>query len=211
MGEKSLIGPKVAQGSFVVWGALGAGLQQNEGKQWEPESWEKMTTLPPNPVFTDAAERSSKRWLSDKKRKATDWVKAKRRKSKYTRIDNTAAARRAYSRHDGGVLPEESDDDVSPDHLKQLKDGFYKTKVAVTPEEAKTIEKQTSDQADNEEWMMERRKRITASNLGWEPLQNEVRKYNNYSTTPFEETRPLVMAQKRKTKHDNSTLLTWSR
>ena len=145
---------------------MGAGLQQNEGKQWGPETWKQMTTLPPNPVFTDTAERSAKRLLSDKKRKAKDEVKAKRRKSKYTTIDNTVAARRAYSRHDEGVLPDESDNDVSPDHLKQLKDGFYKTKVIVTPEEAKAIEQNTNDQADNEQWMMERRKRITASNSG---------------------------------------------
>ena len=145
---------------------MGAGLQQNEGKQWGPDAWKQMTISPPNPVFTDAAERSAKRLLKDKTRKEKYETKAKRRKSKYTTIDNTVAARRAYSRHDGGVLPEESDNDVSPDHLKQLKDGFYETKVVVTPEEAKAIEEQTSDQADNEQWMMERRKRITASNSG---------------------------------------------
>ena len=178
---------------------MGAGLQQNEGKQWGPETWK---TLPPNPVFTDTAERSAKRLLSDKKRKAKDEVKAKRRKSKYTTIDNTVAARRAYSRHDEGVLPDENDNDFSPDHLKQLKDGFYKTKVIVTPEEAKTIEQNTNDQADNEQWMMERRKRITASNSGGIA---KMRATSKRSKKVKEEMQPLVMVQKKKMTHDKST------
>lgn len=150
------------------WGyrCLGAGLQQNVGKQWGPEIWKQMTSSYPNPVFTDTAERSAKKLQADNKRKATEEAKAKRRSSKYTRIDNGVAARKAYSRHDGGVSPDEIDDDVSPDILEELKNGFYKTKVVVTSEEAKTIERQTVDQADNELWINERRKRITASRVG---------------------------------------------
>lgn len=71
-----------------------------------------------------------------------------------------------YSRYDGGVLPDEMDDDVSPDYLEQMKNGFYETKVVITPEEARTIERQTLDQAENEQWANERRKRITASRAG---------------------------------------------
>lgn len=145
---------------------MGAGLQQNRGKQWGPEIWKQITTSSPNPFFINAAERSAKKLESDKKRKAKDKVKAKRRKSKYARIDDTVTARKAYSRHDGGVLPDESDNDVSPDHLDRLKTGFYETKVVVTPEEVKAIERQTLDQADNEQWFNERRKRITASMSG---------------------------------------------
>ena len=64
-------------------------------------------------------------------------MKAKRRTSKYVRNDDTVAARQAYSTYDRGVLPDEIDDNVSPD---QLTTGFYKAKVVVTPEEAKTID-----------------------------------------------------------------------
>ena len=42
----------------------------------------------------------------------------------------------------GGVLPDQVDD-ISPDHLEQLKMGYYETKVVVTPEEARSIERQT--------------------------------------------------------------------
>lgn len=126
---------------------MGAGLQQNEGKQWGPEVWGEMTNSPPNEVFVDTAERSAKKLASDNKRKATDEAKAKRRQSKYTRIDDTLAARRAYSRHDDGVLPDEMDDDISPDLLEQLKQGYYSTKVVITSEEARKLRhKQDSKQ-----------------------------------------------------------------
>ena len=146
---------------------MGAGLQQNMGKQWGPEIWEKMTNSIPNQVFSDTAERSAENLKRQNERKAKDEVKAKRRRSKYARRENdTVAARKAYSRHDGGVLPNEIDDDVSPELLEKLKTGFYETKVILTPDEAREIERETVDQADHEQWINERRKRITASVAG---------------------------------------------
>ena len=47
-----------------------------------------------------------------------------------------------------------------------MKSIFYQTRVVITQEEAKHIEEQTRDQADNEQWRHERRKRITASMAG---------------------------------------------
>ncbi len=91
-------------------------------------------------------------------------MKAKRRSSKYSSVDDEVAARKAYSRHDDGDLPEE--DDISQGHLEQLKKGFYEIKVAVTSEAVNYIERNTLNQADNELWMIERRKRITASKVG---------------------------------------------
>ena len=54
---------------------MGAGLQQNMGKEWGP----KMTESSPNPVFVDAAQHSAKKAEKDQKRKATDEAKKKRR------------------------------------------------------------------------------------------------------------------------------------
>ena len=113
-----------------------------------------MTNSSPNQVFIDTAEHSAKKLTLDKKRKARDDVKVKRCRSEYTRTENDSnAPRSAYSRHDVGTLPDEYDDDVSQDYLEQLKTGFCTTKVVVTLEEAKEIEKQTQDQADNEQWI----------------------------------------------------------
>ncbi len=143
---------------------MGAGLQQNMGKEWGPEMWKQITSSSPNKVFKENARMSAKHVEYDKKRKAKDEVKAKRRSSKYSSVDDEVAARKAYSRHDDGDLPEE--DDISQGHLEQLKKGFYETKVAVTSEAVNYIERNTLNQADNELWMIERRKRITASKVG---------------------------------------------
>lgn len=39
----------------------GAGLQQNLGRSWGPEAWEKMTCSPPKQIFVDTAELSSRK------------------------------------------------------------------------------------------------------------------------------------------------------
>ena len=92
---------------------IGAGLQQNIGKQWSLKVWKQVTNSSRNQVLIDTAKHSAKKLTLDKKRKVRDDVKAKRHRSKYARTDNdSTAARRAYSRHDGGMLPDECDDDV---------------------------------------------------------------------------------------------------
>ena len=121
---------------------MGAGLRLNIGREWGPQVWKQMK------VCIDAADFSAKKLSKDNKRKATDTVKAKQRKSKYTRLENTTTARRAYSRHDGGILPDEITDDISQENLEQLKYSFYETKVVITREEARTIEVKTRDQAE---------------------------------------------------------------
>ena len=45
-------------------------------------------------------------------------------------------------------------------------DTFYNSKVAITEEKAKLIERQTRNKADDELWKSERRRRITASVVG---------------------------------------------
>ena len=145
---------------------MGAVLQQNMGKTWGLTAWSKMTNTSPNQVFLDAAESSAKKADNDRKRKATEEAKEQRRKSKYTKVDNTAAARKAYTRHDDGIAPDNVSDDITPDYLEYMKMSFYNTKVVVTNEECKDIEKTTRQQSENEKWMIERRKRITASRVG---------------------------------------------
>ena len=145
---------------------MGAGIQQNIGRDWGSEVWKEMACSSPNKVFTNTAERSAKKASNKRKRKATEEVKQQRRVRKYSRTGESTEARKAYSRHDSGTLPDEVDDDISPEHLEELKKSFYRTKVLVTPEEAIEIEQETRDQADSERWIVERRKRITASLVG---------------------------------------------
>ena len=48
-------------------------------------------------------------------------LKRKRRESKYSREDNSVAAKKAYSRHDGHISPIDVVD-VSEEHLCELKE-----------------------------------------------------------------------------------------
>ena len=58
---------------------------------------------------------------------------------------------------DEGILPTEVTDDIPQEHFKHLMNSFYRTKVAITEEKAKLIERQTRNQADDELWKSERR------------------------------------------------------
>ncbi len=71
---------------------------------------------------------------------------------KISKKDNLTQTCQAYSRHDGGISPDEVNEDISPEHLDELKQGYYQTKVVVTPTEVKTIEINTRQQADSPEW-----------------------------------------------------------
>ena len=92
---------------------MGAGLRQNLGRTWGPQTWKQMTTSSPNKVFVDAAEHSAEKLRKDNKRKAKEEVKSKRRNSKYTQLHDISAARRAYNRHDGGITPDDIIEDLT--------------------------------------------------------------------------------------------------
>lgn len=145
---------------------MGAGLQQNLGKTWGPQVWEEMTKTKANQIFIDVSQSFSDKTAKDRKRKATERAKQNRRKSKYTRTDNSQKARRAYTRHDGSTSPDEVVEEVSPEYLSELKSGYYQTKVKATEDEVKSIEKDTQEQHSSSLWYNERKKRITASVAG---------------------------------------------
>ena len=86
---------------------MGAGLQYNMGKEWGPTIWKEMTSTTPNKVFSDTAQRSAKKASSEKERKAKEEVREQRRIRKYSPKNDSVQARKEYSRHDDGHLPEE--------------------------------------------------------------------------------------------------------
>lgn len=143
----------------------GAGLQKNLGKCWGPPTWQKMTGFPASQVLMDTAE-SAKKADKDRKRKATEEAKDSRRRSKYSRNDNSIAARKAYSCHDNGIEPDDIINDVSPEYLEEMKTSFFNTRVTVTKEKSDDIERDTWQQRESELWMIERTKRITTSRVG---------------------------------------------
>ena len=145
---------------------MGAGLRLNIGPNWGPQVWRDTTRSEPNPILVNTANKTAEKREKDRKRKQTEEAKERRRQSKYPRVDDTAEARKSYSRHDGGIEPDEVSEDLSPEHLDDLKQRFYQTKVVVNQEQTCQIEVLTRSQRDTEMWMEERRKRITASNVG---------------------------------------------
>lgn len=146
--------------------SIGAGLQQNLGKEWGPTVWTSMTNSAPNPVFATTVKLIAKRTEYDSKRKAKDEVEAKRRRGKYSRVNNSVAARKAYNRHDNGVEPDDVTDDVSPELFDEMKQSYFEINVAVSKEEVVLIEAHTRDQAGNNHWKEERRMCLTASRVG---------------------------------------------
>ena len=64
------------------------------------------------------------------------------------RLDDTVAARTAYNRYDGGISPEQVDNDIPSDKLQKLKTSFYERKVVITEERRTEIEKSTRGQVE---------------------------------------------------------------
>ena len=84
-----------------------------------------MTENTPNSIYSEVAQSTATKAESQRKQKATEESKRKRGKSKYSRTDNSVAAKKAYSRHDGDITPDDVVDDVSEEHLCELKESYY--------------------------------------------------------------------------------------
>ncbi len=106
-------------------------------------TWEKMTSSPPNQVFSDIAESSARKVDEDRKRKATETAKESRQRSKYSRNENPLAPRNAYSWHDDVIEPDDITNNVSPEYLDEMKNSFYTTRVKLTKEQADDTERDT--------------------------------------------------------------------
>ena len=72
-------------------------------------------------------------------------AKESQRQQKYSKKDNSIAARKAYSQHSSNIQPNDISNDVSQEHLMSLKQRFFDTKVKVDQEAADRIECDTKD------------------------------------------------------------------
>ena len=99
--------------------------------------------------------------LADKKRKLSqDYIN----KRKMTKFKNQFSKQNisAYGLHNiDSIINVENNTEILDSCMK-----FFKTKVTVTLADIVRIENNTTAQAKSDEWFVERRKRITASNLG---------------------------------------------
>ena len=112
---------------------MGAGLEQNCGSMWGPQTWNACNDRrTPNSVYIEVAQSTATKAENQRKRKATDESKRRWRESKYSSTDNSVVAKKAYSRHDGDVIPDDMVDDVSEEHLRELKESYYNNKIVVS-------------------------------------------------------------------------------
>ena len=135
---------------------------------WGPMCWKKVTGMQPSRTFETVAASRSKKVAKDRKRKATTKEKIRRKKCK--RSDNSLQSRLDYSRHDGGPNALDVSPDLPATDLHDLMTSYYLAHVKVNESEATKITINITGQGDDDNtkiiWYEERRKRITALNVG---------------------------------------------
>ena len=147
----------------------GVGLRMNEGSMWGPIAWEK-TVSTPSMTFTRVAESKQRKSNEDRKRKSRDDVRAQRKRAKRAGQVESTKGRDDYSRDDGGKNATEIITDLSPDQLYALMREYCLVNVKVSEAVCEDLKIRTAEQGKNDNslqvWLAERRKRITASNVG---------------------------------------------
>ena len=145
----------------------GAGLRINEGPNWGPPCWQSITGLSPSKSFKEVAAKRTDKLIKDRKRKSTKEEKVRRKKCK--RVDNSLQSRLDYSRHDDGPNALDVSPDIPTSDLHDLMMSYYSAHVKVTESTSTRITVDTVGQGDDTSsmlWHEERRKRLTASNVG---------------------------------------------
>ena len=145
---------RIQSGSFQ-FRCCGAGLQKISVKLGEFVCGKKMTGSPANEFFINAADSSAKRAKLDREWKSTEKSQACRRRNTYSQRDDSIAACKAYSRHDGLIEPDDIVDDISPECLNDLKRTFYTTQVVVSAQDRTIIEQLTREQSGCTVWLEE--------------------------------------------------------
>ena len=117
----------------------GAALRVNEGPEWGPACWTKVTQSQASECFKSVSAAKAKQIYNDCKRKATDDAKHKR-KQKRNDGGNSLQARLDYSRYDNnGPNAREVPSDISNSNLHELMIRYYNAQVKVTEASAESI------------------------------------------------------------------------
>lgn len=90
-------------------------------------------------IFVSHATTIFKLVERDHKRKCALPAKWQRKKCHQASADSSLSSRRSYSRYDGGPDATDVPQDIPPHHLQDLIISFYKTKVVITPEQARQL------------------------------------------------------------------------
>ena len=163
-------GKQVNRSQSGSWEArcAGAALRVNEGPEWGPICWEKITKSTNNQTYKTVSTNRTKILEKDNKRKASEEVRLQRKKKKTTH--DSLQGRLDYSRYDNkGPNASEVPSDLSSANLHDVMIKYYEANIKVTEASAEQITISTMGQSTGEfeqKWHEERRKRITASSVG---------------------------------------------
>ena len=163
-------GKQINRSQSGSWEArcAGAALRVNEGPEWGPKCWEKITKLKNNQTYKTVSAKRTKQLARDNKRKASETVKLQRKKRK--RTGDSLQGHLDYSRYDSkGPNASEVPSDLSPANLRDVMIKYYEANIKITEASAEKITINTMGQSTGEfeqKWLEERRKRITASSVG---------------------------------------------
>ena len=135
-----------------------AALRFNEGSQWSPKVWEKVTATKAGDSFTKLYKQRDTCLQNNNKSKKKEESKARRwkRKMKSTTQSSSKKARLEYGK-DALDGKEELEDKMNK---------FVNTEINISGDNMKSIEEKTRNQSKSKMWIIERRKRLTASNFG---------------------------------------------
>ena len=95
---------------------------------------------------------------ADKKRKSSEGYKTKRQNTKFKKSQASHNSEAYGPSNSKSVV--ENDNEILDQCIK-----YFESNVCITPSDMAIIEKNTVTQSDCNEWFLERRKRITASNF----------------------------------------------
>jgi len=93
-------------------------------------------------------------------------VKTKRKKAKLDRQSESLKGRKDYSRYDGGSNTDDEITDITSDNLYPFMKEYYQAKVKITEAAGEGIKLETISKGTGKVWLAERKKRLTASNVG---------------------------------------------